>query len=212
MYCVYKHTAPNGKIYIGATGKNPEERWRTRYKGNAEFSKDIDFYGWQNIKHEVLLQFETRAEAYQKEQELIAFYQSNEPEKGYNKAAGGHGTTGLKRSAASREKTRRTMSGVKHTAERKANQSQAALLVWQREGYKQKMSAVHKGKLKGKDSPAAVQVVQLSLSGKFIRIFDSMSEAAEATGINRRSIGDVCRGRQKQTHGYKWAYMKARAN
>lgn len=27
MYCVYKHTTPNGKVYIGITSKNPLKRW-----------------------------------------------------------------------------------------------------------------------------------------------------------------------------------------
>ena len=30
-YCVYKHTAPNGKVYIGITGQSPEMRWRKGY-------------------------------------------------------------------------------------------------------------------------------------------------------------------------------------
>ena len=144
MYSVYKHTAPNGKIYIGVTGRTPEKRWKSKYKNNKAFSKDIVFYGWQNIKHEVLYIFETQAEAYKKEQELIAFYHSTDPNKGYNKAAGGHGTTGLCRSAESKEKTRRAMIGVKHTPERIENQRKAALLVWQKDGHRQKMSEVRK--------------------------------------------------------------------
>lgn len=27
MYCVYKHTSPNGKVYIGITKKKPNDRW-----------------------------------------------------------------------------------------------------------------------------------------------------------------------------------------
>lgn len=26
-YSVYKHTFPNGKVYIGMTGQEPEKRW-----------------------------------------------------------------------------------------------------------------------------------------------------------------------------------------
>ena len=26
-FCVYKHTCPNGKVYIGITGKKPKHRW-----------------------------------------------------------------------------------------------------------------------------------------------------------------------------------------
>lgn len=28
LYFVYKHTFPNGKIYIGITDQKPERRWR----------------------------------------------------------------------------------------------------------------------------------------------------------------------------------------
>lgn len=211
MFSVYKHTTPDGKIYIGATGRDPAKRWQGRYRSNAAFYEAITRFGWQNIAHEVLFTFETKEEAYQKERELIAFYQSNTPEKGYNLAAGGHGATGIRRTAESKEKTRRAMIGVKHTLARIENQRKAALTVWKRPGYRQKMSELHKGKLKGKESPSAVPVIQLSLSGEFIREYECMRAAEEATGINRRMIGDVCRGRQKQTHGYKWQYKKAGA-
>lgn len=42
MYSVYKHTAPNGKVYIGITGKDPEKRWLngggtvSRYKQTSD--------------------------------------------------------------------------------------------------------------------------------------------------------------------------------
>lgn len=33
MYCVYKHTSPSGKVYIGITVQNPLYRWN---KGNGK--------------------------------------------------------------------------------------------------------------------------------------------------------------------------------
>ena len=30
-YCVYKHTSPSGKSYIGITNQRPERRWRGGY-------------------------------------------------------------------------------------------------------------------------------------------------------------------------------------
>lgn len=40
MYSVYKYTAPNGKVYIGITGKDPEKRWLNgrgyRYKQTSD--------------------------------------------------------------------------------------------------------------------------------------------------------------------------------
>ena len=26
-FCVYKHTTPSGKVYIGITSRKPKERW-----------------------------------------------------------------------------------------------------------------------------------------------------------------------------------------
>ena len=208
MYSVYKHTAPNGKIYIGVTGKAPEKRWRSGYKNNSLFSADIAAFGWENITHEVLYTFETKGEAYAKERALIAFYKSNNPIYGYNIAAGGHGATGTKKSAESKEKTRRKLTGVKHTPERIENQRKAALLLWQNSDHRRKMSKVHTGKNKGRDNATARPVLQFSLDGSFIAEFDCMRAAQEATGINRRAIGSVCTGRQKQTHGFKWKYKE----
>ena len=55
-YCVYKHTSPNGKVYIGITSQNPIARWRNGkgYSNNTHFKNAIDKYGWDNFKHEIL--------------------------------------------------------------------------------------------------------------------------------------------------------------
>ena len=101
------------------------------------------------------------------------------------------------------------MIGVKHTPERIENQRKAQLLVWKRDNYRQKMSEIHKGKFKGKNSPSSKPVIQLSLNGEFIAEYECMRAAQEATGINRRAIGSVCTGRQTQTHGFKWKYAES---
>lgn len=91
-YCVYKHTAPNGKVYIGITGRNPKTRWKNGrgYAGsNPHFTSAIEKYGWQNIKHDILLDHLTSEQAKSFEQMYIAMYQSNNREFGYNKTSGG---------------------------------------------------------------------------------------------------------------------------
>lgn len=56
---IYKHTAPNGKGYVGQTTKTPEKRWG---KGGVHYSnyigKAIKKYGWDNFNHEVLAEIE----------------------------------------------------------------------------------------------------------------------------------------------------------
>lgn len=98
-YCVYKHTFPNGKVYIGITSQNVKRRWRKNGEGycqkrSGEYTQSlmahaINKYGWDNILHEILFDGLTKEEAEEKEQELIIFYNSNNSEYGYNIANGG---------------------------------------------------------------------------------------------------------------------------
>ena len=92
MWCVYKHTSPNGKVYIGITSREPSKRWGhgSSYKRqNKHFWNAIQKYGWENIKHEVLYEGLSEEEAQEKEKELIKSYCSTDPEKGYNLTFGG---------------------------------------------------------------------------------------------------------------------------
>lgn len=91
-YIVYKHTCPDGKVYIGITSMNSIERWGKNgkgYKGQL-FGKVISKYGWDNIKHEILFTDLTKEEAERKEIELIKKYKCNMFNYGYNVKSGGH--------------------------------------------------------------------------------------------------------------------------
>lgn len=90
-YTVYKHTAPNGKVYIGITKQKPEYRWNNGngYKDNEHFYRAIRRYDWKNIKHEILETGLTKEQACNREIELIAKYDSTNPDKGYNNTMGG---------------------------------------------------------------------------------------------------------------------------
>ena len=72
-YCVYKHTAPNGKVYIGITSQDVLARWNhgNGYKNNKHFFSAIVKYGWDNIRHEILYDDLTKEDACKKEIGLI---------------------------------------------------------------------------------------------------------------------------------------------
>lgn len=92
FYFVYKHTCPNNKVYIGVTcSEEAEYRWISGwgYRKNKKFYDDIQKFGWDNIQHEILYANLPPQEAAQKEKELIAFYNSNNFEYGYNIDKGG---------------------------------------------------------------------------------------------------------------------------
>ena len=100
-YKVYKHTSPNGKVYIGITKKKyVKDRWGKGkgYENNDYFTKAINKYGWDNFGHEILFEGLSKEEACQKEIELITEYKSNNSDFGYNLTAGGEGCTDYKHS------------------------------------------------------------------------------------------------------------------
>ena len=90
-YTVYKHTTPDGKIYIGITGKTLKYRWKNggNYLNNRDFNNAISFYGWKNISHDVLAKELPAGLAEILEDYYIEKYNSRDPEFGYNRHAGG---------------------------------------------------------------------------------------------------------------------------
>lgn len=50
------------------------------------------------------------------------------------------------------------------------------------------------------------RIEQKDMTGKVLKIWDSITEAADATGSNRSLIGRCCHGFRKSTNGYQWAF------
>lgn len=90
-YCVYKHTSPSGKVYIGITHKSPNARWQNGkgYKKHPHFYNAIFKYGWENIQHEILCDGLSKSEAEQQEKHFIDLYQATNRDFGYNMTLGG---------------------------------------------------------------------------------------------------------------------------
>ena len=89
-FYLYIHTCPNGKKYVGITIRRPEYRWRKGegYKSNKHFYSAIQKYGWDNIEHQVF-EVDTKEEMFFLEKYFIAYYQTNNPDFGYNNSIGG---------------------------------------------------------------------------------------------------------------------------
>lgn len=85
-YKVYKHTCPNGKVYIGITHQNPLTRWAGGfgYETQTYFWRAIVKYGWINIQHEILYDNLSEGEAKEMEIRLIKEYNSQDINCGYN--------------------------------------------------------------------------------------------------------------------------------
>ena len=83
---------------------------------------------------------------------------------------------------------------------------------------KKKMSENRKGKCKGENNPnygnrgelnsQSIKIVQLSLDGKLIKIWDSIGEASRNLGCDNSSISKCCRGKYSQHKGFKFMYYE----
>lgn len=200
-YCVYKHTFPNGKVYIGITSKKPEKRWRKDgkgYTGQKHVYNAIKKYGWDNIKHEILFKDLTKEAAEKKEVELIAKYKSNQKQFGYNHAEGGGVNRGYtyKFPEEAKEKIRKRMIGNKHTGRQDGT-------------YNNFFGHHHTEEARRKISESQYKpVIQYTKTGEFIKIFDNCYQAQLATGILH--IREACIKSRKSAGGFVWKYKDER--
>ena len=117
-WTVYMHKFPNRKVYIGITSQSTYRRWRNN--GNGYISqqlmyKAIQKYGWNNIEHIILFSNLDEKTAKEKEQELIAKYNSNNINYGYNLTKGGDGVVGYICKNETREKLSKVWLGKHHS-------------------------------------------------------------------------------------------------
>lgn len=101
IYCVYVHeNQVNGKVYVGMTScprfrlaGNGSAYIHSSNGGTTAFGRAIKKYGWNTFSHEILWDDLTINEARRLERFLISYYDSTNPDKGYNRHKGGTGYT-----------------------------------------------------------------------------------------------------------------------
>lgn len=200
-FCVYAHVFPNGKRYIGITGKKPETRWRrgTGYQSNRLMTNAIEKYGWENIKHEILARGLGRDEAAQMEQLLIAEYKSNEYENGYNLSDGGEcSASGAKWSEESKAKNSKAHKGKKNSEEHNRNISEAL----KRRQKKTGRESAHHGILFQIDEK----------TGDVLAEYYGFPEMCRITGYALTPVKEAAAGKRKRAYGYLWEYRRGGQN
>lgn len=158
-YCVYKHTnRVNGKVYIGITSQKPRDRWDSGwgYQRNKHFWDAIQKYGWDNFDHDILFNGLSQEEAFVKERELIAEYESLDYRKGYNMTPGGesgpcfsgeaHPMWGKHHSSESRAKMSVTRTGKPWSDERRKSAMKPQSIERRREVALRTIAGYNKGK------------------------------------------------------------------
>jgi group I intron endonuclease len=217
-YCVYRHTVPNGKVYIGITCRKPQERWGVtgnRYKNNKHFYNAIQKYGWDNIKHEILYDGLTAEQAENYEKWFIFIHNSSDREFGYNNTLGGeHGKMSRHTNEENRQRGKLLIGdknpfyGRKHSEETKTHLREVRLKNPNR--FEQAKQASKKSKEKTQK-----RVAQYDLDGRFIAEYDSFCDAARSVTGGKAGgahIGSVCAGKRKMAYGYIWKYAREEAD
>ena len=74
--------------------------------------------------------------------------------------------------------------------------------------HEENIKFIDSNKLKSPTQFIARKVVQLSLDGKELAVFDSAYQAYKMTGCNHRHISEVCAGKRLTTGGFKWKYFE----
>jgi group I intron endonuclease len=89
-YCIYQHTSPSGKSYIGQTN-NYKSRCRQHQEesGSTAFSNAVKKYGWDEFQHRILAENLTLEEANGLEELAIIELNTIAPN-GYNLLGGGN--------------------------------------------------------------------------------------------------------------------------
>lgn len=232
-YCVYQHTTPPGKKYIGITKQKPERRWRNGegylHTGHnlTPFGKAILKYGWDNIKHEILAEHLTYEEACAMEKALISDELTTDRRYGYNVLPGGSipladcpEEVREKMRDSSFRKWRRPEYIEGHTGENH----------WtHKHGYSEKsieaMRAANKGRKEtpeqieakrervrrqkrifGRENKTSKPVICYTVDGEEVARYGGTMEAFRETGIWFQGISLVCRGKQKTAGGYVWRF------
>lgn len=229
-YCVYKHTSPCGKSYIGITSQRPSNRFRNGdgYKHNKYFYRAIQKYGWGNFTHQILINGLSESDALIEEERLIRELGTCNSDLGFNLMTAG-GSAGT-HSQETKEKIRVAATGRRASEETRAKMSLSKnghelseisrnKLRQKRIGEKnpfwgRKHTEESKQKIKtnsadfsGEKSVNARRVSQYRTSGEFIKTYGSISGAAKENNIQSPyNISACCNGRQRTACGYVWKY------
>lgn len=195
MYCVYKHTFPNGKVYIGITCQQVTQRWRrgNGYHNNIYFTRALQKYGWDKIKHEILFVDLSKEEAQAKEVELIALYNSTDPNFGYNITRGGEAVG--KFSEETKKKIREANRGKKRKPFT--------------EEHRRRLGEAHAGiprpdlGIRNKLASIPVRCIETGI------VYSSSHEAERCTGASHSSILRVCKKEYGRTTagGLHWEFV-----
>ena len=227
---IYKITSPNGKIYIGQTlnYKNRKYYYNSgNFKQQIKLHNNVLFYNWipgENFEViEECICGKNKIFLNEREKYWINYYDSFK--NGLNCNEGGHGNIGHIHSIETKIKMRESKLGIKHSEERNKKKSELRKGKKHSEESKEKMSFLKKqnmndsikdkireglkGNKNGIGNKGSSKKV-LCLNNNIV--YDSIRIAADDLLLYSSNIINVCKGKYKQTGGYKFEYYEEENN
>lgn len=220
MYTLYQHKNKiNGKVYIGITKRDPQERWGhcgNNYIKNSHFYSAIKKYGWGNFEHNILLENLTKEDASVKEKEFIILFNSNKPEFGYNETSGGELSFEL--SDAAKQRKSIAMKGNKNGSHPCSDETKQKISLALKN---KKFSAERKRNLsiaaRNRKSPPCSEEKRQKLRNSYPKmkrvycketdkVYKSVQECARELNIYATNISAVCGGKHSTYKGYHFNY------
>lgn len=208
-WCVYMHTTPSEKRYIGITCQRPaHRRWRggNAYRQQPYFWSAIQKYGWKNIKHEILADGLTKEAAQEEEKRLIALFNTNNQKYGYNCTFGGEGACGYtyteeqrKRRSESLRGEKNPMYGRKFTQEERALRGEKSKSAWAKNPERH---TKHSQCVSGRNNGNAKLIDVYKADGSFVCTVGCKAEAAELAGVSKATVKGSINRRCRPTGNY----------
>lgn len=198
-YVVYKHTTPDGKVYVGAT-RNIGSRFGTNGSGYSKqpFGTAIRKFGWDSISHEIIACGLSKQEAEIEEARQIEQYDSANPEHGYNVLKYGIYCNDGKLSGAAYQRICEMNRSAEHIAA-------CAKASARRRGTKRKRETVEAIVNTKKQNGSFGKACVCYETGE---IFDTIADASRGKGINQACISDACNGRSATAGGLHWCFLE----
>lgn len=193
-YCVYAHVFPNGKKYVGITCKRPNYRWRggNGYPSNIIMTRAIEKYGWENVKHIIVMDGVFSDVAERAEKELIKRLNLRDIRYGYNLRDGG--LSGNTHTDISKEKNR-----IKHTG-KKWTEEQRKKFINSQIG-KVPSQATHIGA-----SIKNAKSAEITFPDGTVKTYRTVTDAAADIGRDLSDTARKCRNKTTTKSGYSFRY------
>lgn len=219
-FTVYYHTFPDGKIYVGITKLNVEDRWKNGngYYGQAVYEPILQ-YGWENIRHDIYITNISEQEARDIEHSLILEWNTLMPN-GWNKSDGGYYNNAdiFNKEVSQYDITGKliqTFPSQREASYAMINKYSTSICMACKEklilafGYQWRYGHEPQIKPIAANKKITYLIDQFSLQGEYLGTHKNATQAARLFTDSPRAgnhILQVCRGERNIAYGYQWRF------